>query len=110
MSPVQPNKLETLDDLLAQAEHYANYSMRNMGRMPPTLFLVGPDGPLMFMPESLPDDGAKDDFATNPHDPYAVEILHGGLKLGCVPRFPVARGIGAAQSRAAARGHHCRRG
>ena len=65
MLPVQPNKLETLDDLLAQAEHYANYSMRNMGRMPPTLFLVGPDGPLMFMPESLPDDGAKDDFATN---------------------------------------------
>jgi hypothetical protein len=65
MLPVQPSKLETLDDLLAQAEHYANYSMRNMGRMPPTIFLVGPDGPLMFMPESLPDDGAKDDFATN---------------------------------------------
>ena len=30
MIPVQPKpKLETLDDLLAQAEHYANYSMRN---------------------------------------------------------------------------------
>ncbi len=29
MIPVQPKpKLETLDDLLAQAEHYANYSMR----------------------------------------------------------------------------------
>ncbi len=65
MLPVQPSKLETLDDLLAQAEHYANYSMRNMGRMPPTLFLIGADGPLMLMPESLPDDGAKDDFATN---------------------------------------------
>jgi hypothetical protein len=66
MSPVQPNpKLETLDDLLARAEHYANYSMRNMGRMPPTLFLIGPDGPLMFMPESLEDGAAKDDFATN---------------------------------------------
>ena len=63
--PVQPSKLETLDDLLAQAEHYANYSMRNMGRMPPTLFLIGPDGPLMLMPESLADDSAKDDFATN---------------------------------------------
>lgn len=60
-----PRKLETLDDLLAQAEHYANYSMRNMGRLPPTLFLIGPDGPMMFMPESLADDGAKDDFATN---------------------------------------------
>ena len=66
MSPVQPNaKMETLDDLLARAEHYASYSMRNMGRMPPTLFLIGPDGPLMFMPESLEDGAAKDDFATN---------------------------------------------
>ena len=37
-----------------QAKHYANYSMHNMVRMPPTLFLVGPGGPLMFMPESLP--------------------------------------------------------
>lgn len=63
--PVQPNKLKTLDDLLAQAEHYANHSMRNMGRLPPTLFLIGSDGPLMFMPESLEDGAAKDDFATN---------------------------------------------
>jgi hypothetical protein len=63
---VQPEpKLETLDDLLAQAEHYANFSMRNMGRMPPTLFLIGPDGPLIFVPESLADDSAKDNFATN---------------------------------------------
>jgi hypothetical protein len=62
---VQPNKLENLDDLLAQAEHYANYSMRNIGRLPPTVFLIGPDGLLMFMPESLADEKAKDEFATN---------------------------------------------
>ena len=63
--PVQPkSKLESLDDLLAQAEHYANCSMRNVGRVPPTLFLIGPDGPLMFMPESLADEREKDDFAT----------------------------------------------
>jgi hypothetical protein len=62
---VPPNRLENLDDLLAQAEHYANYSMRNMGRLPPTLFLIGSEGLLMFMPESLTDEGAKDDFATN---------------------------------------------
>jgi len=62
---VTPGKLETLDDLLAQAEHYANHSMRNIGRLPPTLFLIGPDGPLMFMPESLADESAKDEFATN---------------------------------------------
>ena len=63
---LQPKpKLETLDDLLAQAEQYANHSMRNLGRMPPTLFLIGPDGPRMFMPESLEDGAAKDAFATN---------------------------------------------
>ncbi len=62
---MEPNKLENLDDLLAQAEHYANYSMRHMGRLPPTVFLIGPDGLLMFMPESLSDEKAKDDFATN---------------------------------------------
>lgn len=65
MSPVQlPRQLQTLDDLLAQAEHYANHSMRNMGRVPPTLFLIGADGPALFIPEHLADDGAKDDFAT----------------------------------------------
>jgi hypothetical protein len=61
---VRPDKLESLDDLLAQAEHYDNFSMRNLGRLPPTLFLIGPDGSLMFMPESLGDAAAKDDFAT----------------------------------------------
>jgi hypothetical protein len=60
---VQPNKLENLDDLLAQAEHYANHSMRNIGHLPPTLFLIGSKGPVMFMPESLADEGEKDDFA-----------------------------------------------
>jgi len=35
MPPVQlPRQLKTLDDLLAQAEHYATYSIRNMGRVP----------------------------------------------------------------------------
>jgi hypothetical protein len=27
--------------LAAQAEHYANHSMLNLGRVPPTLFLIG---------------------------------------------------------------------
>jgi len=39
--------------------------MRNIGRLSPTLFLIGSDGPLIFMPDSLADEGAKDDFATN---------------------------------------------
>jgi len=61
---VQPDKLKNLDDLLAQAEHYTNYSMRNIGQLPPTPFLIGLDGALKFMPDSLTDESAKDDFAT----------------------------------------------
>ncbi len=38
--------------------------MRNSGKMSPTLFLIGADGPLMFVPASLADDNEKDDFAT----------------------------------------------
>jgi hypothetical protein len=63
--PVQPKrKPESLDDLLANAEHYAEFCMRNSGKMAPTLFLIGADGPLMFVPSSLADDNEKDDFAT----------------------------------------------
>ena len=62
---MQPTrKLETLDDLLAQTEHYANYCMRGTGRVTAALFLIGPDGPVMLVPESLADTDAKDDFAT----------------------------------------------
>ena len=35
---------KTLDDLLGNARHYAEYCMRGTGNMPPTLFLVGGDG------------------------------------------------------------------
>lgn len=49
---------------MARAEHYANYCMRGTGRVTPTLFLIGVDGLLMFVPESLADEHAKDDFAT----------------------------------------------
>jgi hypothetical protein len=59
----QPSQLKTLDDLLAQAAHYAEFCMRNSGKMPPTLFLIGTDGPLMFLPESLADSTDKDTFA-----------------------------------------------
>jgi hypothetical protein len=64
ISPVPPpSQLKTLDDLLAQAAHYAEFCMRNSGKMPPTLFLIGTDGPLMFLPESLADETDKDTFA-----------------------------------------------
>ena len=63
--PLQPpRQLESLDDLLAQAEHYAGFCMSNSGKMSPTLFLIGADGPLMFVPASLADANEKDAFAT----------------------------------------------
>ena len=37
--------------------------MRNSGKMSPTLFLIGADGPLMFVPASLVDANEKDAFA-----------------------------------------------
>jgi hypothetical protein len=60
----EPAQLKTLDDLLAQAEHYANFCMRNSGKMAPTLFMIGADGPMMFVPASLADESEKDAFAT----------------------------------------------
>lgn len=54
LSPLQPpRQLESLDDLLAQSAHYANLCRRNSGTLAPTLFLIGADGPLMFVPAWL---------------------------------------------------------
>ncbi len=39
--------------------------MGNSGKMAPTLFLIGADGPLMFATGSLADEDEKDAFATN---------------------------------------------
>ena len=63
MSP-NPNP-KTLDDLLANARHYAEYCMRGTGDLPLTLFLICSDGKqVMFMPKNLADVKAKNDFAT----------------------------------------------
>jgi len=60
----KPDKLETLDDLLAQAGDYAEFCMRNSGKMSPTLLLIGADGPLMVAAISLANSGEKDAFVT----------------------------------------------
>jgi hypothetical protein len=78
-SPLQPpRQLESLDDLLAQAAHYAEFCMRNSGKMSPTLFLIGVDGPLMFVPASLADANEKDAFATTAR---LVCIAHGATVI-----------------------------
>src|SRR5664280_2373400 len=54
---------KTLDDLLAYAEGYAEFSMRKLGRVPPSLLAVSPKGSFHFIPSSLKDVRAKDTFA-----------------------------------------------
>lgn len=48
---------------MARARDYAEFAMRNIGHVPPTMFAATPDGLLHFVPESLQDDKAKTDFA-----------------------------------------------
>ena len=60
MTPKEPTDLDTLT---AYAEGYAEFSMKNIGRVAPTMLAVSPDGLLHFIPESLADERAKNDFA-----------------------------------------------
>ncbi len=59
----QQQQPKTLDDLLARAAHYAEYAMRRSGRVPPTLLVLSPSGLLFFVPETMANDRAKDNFA-----------------------------------------------
>jgi hypothetical protein len=58
-----PAQLKTLDDLMAQAAHYAEFCFRNSGQMAPTLFLIGSEGPMMLIPDTLANENDKDNFA-----------------------------------------------
>jgi hypothetical protein len=59
----EPAQLKSLDDLMAQAAHYANFCLRNSGSMPPTLFLIGESSPMMFLPGKMASETEKDSFA-----------------------------------------------
>jgi len=52
-----------LDKLLVYAEGYAEFSMRNLGRVPPSLLAISPSGSIHFIPTNLKDVRAKDNFA-----------------------------------------------
>jgi hypothetical protein len=52
-----------LDKLLALAQGYAEYAMRNIGHVPPALLVDSPSGFIQFVPASLKDVRAKDNFA-----------------------------------------------
>lgn len=59
----QPAQLKTLADLMAQAAHYAEYCLRKSGSLSPTLFLLGEQGPVMLVPQTMADESDKDAFA-----------------------------------------------
>ena len=48
---------------MIRAEGYADLSMRQIGQVPPALLAKSPDGLLHFIPNSLADERAKNDFA-----------------------------------------------
>ena len=60
---VKPKEPFDLESLAAYAEGYAEFAMKNIGRVPATMLAVVPEGLLHFIPESLADERAKNDFA-----------------------------------------------
>lgn len=54
---------ESLTDLFARAEHYAEFAMRQIGQVRPALFLIGESGLAILFAESINDGAGKDDFA-----------------------------------------------
>lgn len=54
---------EILEPLLAQAQGYAEFSMRKIGQVPPTLIAESPKGPIHLIPKDLADERAKNHFA-----------------------------------------------
>jgi len=60
---VQPPHPAPLDKLLALAEGYAEFAMRNLGHVPPALLAESPSGFIHFIPDGLKDERAKDNFA-----------------------------------------------
>lgn len=63
MNELPPSACPELDALLARAEGLAEFAMRARGSVAPTLLAVGAGGPICFIPSSLKDERAKDQFA-----------------------------------------------
>ena len=83
----QSSPPQTLDRLF-RAEEFARFSLRARGKVPPALLALGPDGPLFFLPSTLADERAKDNFATTARliciahtATAAVMILEAWMKL-----------------------------
>ena len=63
MNHVEMKKPKALEILLDEARKYAEFSMRNIGHVPPTMLAMTPEGTLTFLPDGLEDENAKTSFA-----------------------------------------------
>jgi hypothetical protein len=60
---VPRNQPAQLDKRLSHAQGYADFAMRNIGHVPPTLMAESPTGAIHFVPHNFKDIAAKDNFA-----------------------------------------------
>ena len=59
-----PKRLETLENLLQQAEHYSEYMMTGRSAsVPPTLMALTPEGFIMHIPNRFKNETDKEHFA-----------------------------------------------
>jgi hypothetical protein len=89
MGIVPQHQPAPLDELLALAQGYAEFSMRNIGHVPPALLADSPTGLIHFVPKNLKDERAKDSFANTARlicvgyeATAAVLVLEAWMKLG----------------------------
>lgn len=64
--------------MFSRAQQYAEFNMRCRGAVPVTLFLLGPQGPAVFIPSTFGSDSSKDAFA---FDARLVCIAHGATHV-----------------------------
>ena len=82
---------QTLDDLMAHAQHYAEFALRYGGQVPPTAMLVAPGGLVKCVTGNLPTEPAKDHFASTvrtlavAHDAKAVVMVLESWALSAPP-------------------------
>lgn len=88
MKPRPHANPQPLSELMAMAEDFAQFSLRNGRQIPPTLLAATKRAPLFFTPDSLHDDRSKDDFADTARliciayqVPAAVMILESWMKM-----------------------------
>jgi hypothetical protein len=60
---------QSMDDLLVHCEFFADFHLRQNGRFPATYFLLGNKGTVIFQPDTMKDEDAKDRLA------LAVKLL-----------------------------------